>query len=54
VHGLFDAGSVYTIIQRASSRRASALVEESSKPVKLYLVNGRFAEADKYARVTSS
>jgi hypothetical protein len=42
------------IIQRAFSRRTSALVEESSKPVKLYLVNGRFAEADKYAQATSS
>jgi len=50
---LFDTGSSYTIIQRAFFEKGfGASWERLRKPVKLYLVNGKFVEADKYAQVT--
>jgi hypothetical protein len=50
---LFDAGSSYTVVQRAFFERSfGASWERLSKPVKLYLINGEYVEADKYAQVT--
>jgi hypothetical protein len=50
---LFDTGSSYTIIQGAFFEKSfGASWERLRKPVKLYLVNGKFVEADKYAQVT--
>jgi hypothetical protein len=50
---LFDTGSSYTVVQRAFFERSfGASWERLSKPVKLYLINGEYVEADKYAQVT--
>jgi hypothetical protein len=50
---LFDTGSCYTIIKRTLFEKSlGPSWEKLSKPVKLYLVNGKFVEADKYAQVT--
>jgi len=50
---LFDRGSGYAIIRRTFFEKSfGPSWEKSSKPVKLYLVNGKFVEANKYARVT--
>jgi hypothetical protein len=50
---LFDTGSGYTIIRRTFFEKSfGPSWEKLSKPVKLYLVNGKFVEADKYAQVT--
>jgi predicted aspartyl protease len=50
---LFDTGSSYTVIQRAFfERNFGTSWERLSKPVRLYLINGEYVEADKYAQVT--
>jgi hypothetical protein len=50
---LFDTGSSYTVVQRAFFERSFGTSwERLSKPVKLYLINGEYVEADKYAQVT--
>jgi len=49
---LFDTGSGYTVIQRAFfERNFGANWSKIPRAIKLYLVNGDFVEADKYAQV---
>ena len=49
---LFDTGSGYTVAQRAFfERNFGAKWSKLPRPIKLYLVNGDFVEADKYAQV---
>ena len=48
---LFDTGSGHTVIQRAFFEKSfGANWSKLPKPVRLYLVNGDFVEADKYAQ----
>jgi len=50
---LFDTRSSYTVIRRSFFEKAfRATWKHLPKPVKLYLVNGKFVTADKYAVVT--
>jgi len=50
---LFDTGSGFTVISRSFFERSfGARWSPLPRPVKLYLVNGRFVKADKYAEVT--
>jgi predicted aspartyl protease len=50
---LFDTGSGFTVISRSFFERSfEALWSPLPRPVKLYLVDGRFVKADKYAEVT--
>ena len=50
---LFDTGSSHTVIQRAFfEENFNASWSKLPRPIKLYLVNGDFIEADKYAQVT--
>ena len=50
---LFDTRSSYTVIRRSFFEKAfGATWKHLPKPVKLYLVNGKFVTADKYAVVT--
>ena len=50
---LFDTGSGHTVIQRAFfERNFNANWSKLPRAIKLYLVNGEFVEADKYAQVT--
>ena len=50
---LFDTGSNYTIIQRTFfEKNFGAKWSKLPRTIKLYLVNGNFVEADKYAQVT--
>jgi hypothetical protein len=50
---LFDTGSSYTVIRRGFFEKVfKATWTLMSRLVKLYLTNGRFAAADKYAVVT--
>uniref|UniRef100_A0A7J2U4I4 Peptidase A2 domain-containing protein n=1 Tax=Ignisphaera aggregans TaxID=334771 RepID=A0A7J2U4I4_9CREN len=50
---LFDTGSNYTIIRRGFFEKAfGATWTQLPKPVRLYLVNGKFVTADKYAVIT--
>jgi len=49
---LFDTGSGYTVVQRVFFERSfGANWSKLPRPIKLYLVNGDFVEADKYAQV---
>ena len=50
---LFDKGSNYTVIQRTFfEKHFGTNWLKLSRTIKLYLVNGEFVEADKYAQVT--
>jgi predicted aspartyl protease len=50
---LFDTGSNYTIIRRSFFEKAfGAAWTQLPKPIRLYLVNGKFVTADKYAVIT--
>ena len=50
---LFDTGSSFTVIRRSFFEKAfGAVWQKLSKPVKLYLINGKHVEADKYSVVT--
>jgi len=50
---LFDTGSNYTVIQRTFfEKNFGANWLRLPRTIKLYLVNGEFVEADKYAQVT--
>ena len=50
---LFDTGSGHTVVQRAFFEKSfGASWSKLPKPIKLYLVDGDFVEADKYAQVT--
>jgi len=50
---LFDTGSSYTTVQRAFFEESfGASWERLKRPVGLYLVNGKFVGADKYAQAT--
>ena len=50
---LFDTGSGHTVIQRAFfEKNFNTNWSKLPKPIKLYLVNGDFVEADKYVQVT--
>ncbi len=50
---LFDTGSGHTVIQRTFFEKSfNTSWSKLPKPIKLYLVNGDFVEADKYAQVT--
>jgi len=50
---LFDTGSSHTVIQRTFfEKNFGPKWTKLPKTIKLYLVNGEFAEADKYAQIT--
>ena len=50
---LFDTGSRFTVISRGFFERSfGARWSPLPRPVKLYLVDGRFVKVDKYAEVT--
>ncbi|HID91477.1 TPA: retroviral-like aspartic protease [Candidatus Bathyarchaeota archaeon] len=50
---LFDTGSGYTMIQRAFfEENFGTGWSKLPRAIKLYLINGEFIEADKYAQVT--
>ena len=50
---LFDTGSGYTVIQRSFfEENFGAGWSKLPRTVRLYLVNGEFVEADKYAQIT--
>jgi hypothetical protein len=50
---LFDTASSYTVIRRGFFEKVfGATWTPMPRPVKLYLINGRFVESDKYAAVT--
>jgi hypothetical protein len=50
---LFDTGSGFTVISRGFLEKSfGARWSPLPRPVKLYLVNGRFVKADKYVEVT--
>jgi hypothetical protein len=50
---LFDTGSGFTVISRGFFEKSfGALWSPLPRPVKLYLVDGVFAKADKYVEVT--
>lgn len=50
---LFDTGSSYTVVRRSFFEKVfGAAWTPLPRPVKLYLVDGRFVSADKYAVVT--
>ncbi len=50
---LFDTGSNYTVIQRTFfEKNFGTNWLKLPRTIKLYLVNGEFVEADKYAQVT--
>lgn len=50
---LFDTGSGYTIVQRNFFERSfGSSWSRLPRAIKLYLVNGKFIEVDKYALVT--
>ncbi len=50
---LFDTGSNYTVIQRTFfEKNFGTNWLKLPRTIKLYLVNGEFVEADKYAQIT--
>jgi hypothetical protein len=50
---LFDTGSGFTVVSRGFFEKSfGASWSPLPRPVKLYLVDGRFAKADKYVEVT--
>ena len=50
---LFDTGSRYTVVQQAFFEKSfGASWLKLPRTVKLYLINGKFVEADKYAQLT--
>jgi len=50
---LFDAGSGYSIVRRGFFEKSfGANWLRLSKPIRLYLVDGRFIDVDKYALIT--
>jgi len=50
---LFDTGSGYTVVQQAFFEKNFGVSWlKLPRTVKLYLINGKFVEADKYAQLT--